>query len=812
MFPTPPNPPAPPAGGVPRAVPAHRRRRVWIVLGVAAALGLAGWGRFAAEVRALQARQATGPAWAFPSRVWSDAVVLSAGSVLPRARLEAHLALRGYRAVGARPPATGEWRGVPGGLEIGLRAGVPTGPGPAAAPERVRVILRDGRVARVQRAAADTSLPPPRLEPMLLASIADSHRVARRWVPLTRVPRALRDAVVAAEDRRFRSHLGVDLRGNLRAMATNVRAGGVRQGASTITQQLARGLWLGPERTLSRKLGEMVLAAGLERVLSKDEILEMYLNLAYFGRDAWGGFAGVGEASERLFGMPVDSLDLPRAALLAGVIPAPNLFSPLRRPEAARRRRAAVLRDMVEAGVLDSATAAQAAAAPLRLAPVPPPRERFPSVVTAVRQELAAQFPAHALEGHGLEVLTTVDAVAQATAERELALALAEQEAWAGRGPEPLQGAFVLLAPAAAEVRALVGGREPRPGDFNRATQARRQPGSAIKPVAYAAALDPRRGAPRFTPASTVPDLRRGFDTPEGRWEPRNDEGEYHASVTLTKALAKSLNLATANLVEQVGAAAVARAIERFGLGRPAAVASIGLGTHEVTPLALTAAYAVFPRGGTRREPTLVRAVVGAGGRPRRLRERRPVEVLPAVTAALVTAMLEEVVTFGIAHPLRAQYGFTRPCGGKTGTTNDYLDAWFVGLTADAVASVWVGFDTPASLRRPAARVALPVWARVMSAVTAAEPVQPLPTHPEVTRAWLDPWTGGRARPDCPSPLRVPVVVGAAPTAVCDRDHAADWEAIRAAAAADSVARAVADSTARADSLAALPHGEPLTR
>jgi penicillin-binding protein 1A len=397
-------------------------------------------------------------------------------------------------------------------------------------------------------------------------------------------------------------------------------------------------------------------------------------------------------------------------------------------------------------------------------------------------------------------VFTTCDVVWQQSAEVELARGVDEQEAWRGHGFGPLQGAFVLIDPPSGEVRALVGGRDPGRGDFNRATQALRQPGSAIKPVVYASALDPRRGGPRFTPGSTVPDLRREFTTPEGPWSPRNDEGEYHETVTLAKALCKSLNLATANLVERIGAATVARYAEKFGLGKPEAVASIGLGTHEVTPLALVDAYTVFVNGGWRREPTTVRAVVDSRGAALKRPERKPVDVIPEPTAALARGLLENVVTFGISYPLRANYGFTRPCGGKTGTTNDYHDAWFVGFTPDVAAGVWVGYDQPQSLSRPAAKVALPVWAGIMNRLLAGFPATEFPSRNDEKLVWVDPYTGLLARGDCPSPLRVPFLTGTEPATMCARDHSADWEAIHAQALADSLSRSAADSLAAPDS------------
>jgi penicillin-binding protein 1B len=786
-------------------LPTSRRITLGVGGGILAAAGLLLFALFAGRVQTLRVRHAAGPAWSFPSRVYSEGLPLTPGRPLPPDYLAAHLELRGYRA-GALPlRSPGTYAARPDGMEIFLR-GFLDAPDPAGCggPEHVRLRLSGARIARVTRLGGCAGAPPPdtahapRLEPIVISVLADEQRVLRTWVPLDRIPRVVRDAIVAAEDRRFHRHAGFDPRSNVRALVTNVQAGGVRQGGSTITQQLARGLFLGRERTLGRKLSEVFLALGLEIVLSKDQILEMYLNSVYWGQGDGGGVAGVAEAARYYYDAPVESLGLAEAALLAGLIPGPNAYSPFRNPRGALARRNAVLGDMVAAGVLDARVAAREKLRPPGVRQGPPPPERFPSFTGRVREELARRLPAGAPERWGLAVFTTLDPAWQSRAEAALAEGVLEIERSLGRRSEPLEGAFVAIESASGSMRALVGGRAPRPGDFNRATQAHRQPGSAVKPVVYAAALDPRRRGRRFSPASTVPDLRRQFSTPEGPWQPRNDEGEYHDRVTLAKALAKSLNVATTNLVEAIGPAEVVRSAERFGLGKLRPVPSVGLGTSEVTLLALTDAYATFPGGGIRHDATSLRAVLDARGRPLLAAHAPGVPVLPQQTAALMTGLLEDVVIFGVSYPLRARYGFTRPVAGKTGTTNDYNDAWFVGFTPDVVAGVWVGYDTPRSLGRPAAEIALPVWARIMTRLLEGFPPTPFPQRPDIELAWIDPWTGDLAGPQCPSKMRVPFARGTAPRTVCGRDHTADWQAVFAAQAAESVAAYAADSAAKA--------------
>ncbi len=780
-----------------------------MLLGVGVVLAILAFIPFAARVEALRDRHATGPAWAFPSRVYSDALRLTVGRAIPPVYLQRHLDLRGYVRVGGSPSRPGEYSWRSNGILIYLR-GFPDAPedGEIESPELVDLAIARARISAIRRPSTADTTRVPALEPILISMFADEHGVRRTWVSLERVPRIVQEAVIASEDRRFRHHMGLDLRSNARAILTNVKARGLREGGSTITQQLARGLFLGRERTFGRKIREAFYAVGLEILLSKEQILEMYLNSVYWGQGEGIGVAGIAEASRWYFDAPVESLKLGEAALLAGIIPAPNTYSPFRNSKVARDRRNAVLNDMVAAGVLPANAAAAAKRTPIRVRQAPPPPNRYPSFIGYAQQYLGQKLPKGASERWGLTILTTLDPVWQEDAEATLPSGVARFDPMPrfGGGTQaenPLEGAFVALDARDGAVRAMVGGRNIRPGDFNRAAQARRQPGSAFKPVVYAAALDPRRGDPRFTPASTVPDERREFTTPEGPWKPENDEADYHPQVSLAKALAKSLNLATSNLVEAISPAEVSRYAERFGLGRLKPVASIGLGSNEVTLLDLTNAYATFPNGGVRAEPHLVRAALDAEGKDILPARKRDTRVIPDQTAALMTGLLEDVVIFGVSYPLRKVYGFSRPVGGKTGTTNDYLDAWFVGFTPDVVAGVWVGHDQPEATGRPAAELAIPIWAGVMNRLLEGFPPTPFPARSDIELAWIDPWTGGLARRDCPSPLRTPFVRGTAPTAFCTRDHTHDWEVIFAARAADSLealSRAAAAESLAADS------------
>ncbi len=552
----------------------------------------------------------------------------------------------------------------------------------------------------------------------------------------------------------------------------------MKQGASTITQQLARGLFLGRERTFARKFKEAGYALLLEAFLSKDQILEMYLNSIYWGQGDTRAVAGIEEAARWYFSAPAESLQLSEAALLAGLIPAPVAYSPFRQPALALTRRNQVLADMAEVGMIDARTSARARARPLWLRRGTTRVDRFPDVMSAADLDLDRGLPVGAPRRWGLEILTTIDLVWQAEAERAVHDGLEELDPGGLRGKRaPLQGAFVALDPATGAIRAIVGGRAPRPGDFNRAMQAKRQTGSAIKPLVYAAALDPTRGPPYFTMRSRVANLPKTFRARGVRWTPSNADHSYQASLTLPEALARSANVATANLVEAMGPAQVARACDRFGLGKLKPVLSIGLGSNEVTLLSLTNAYAAIDFGGLRHRPHVVRAAVDAEGRDLVAVAPPPVQVVPPGVATLARMMLENVVATGIARPLRWAYGFERPVGGKTGTTNDNKDTWFCGITPELAAGVWCGYDRPRGLGRAAAGVAMPVWARAMKGLLAEFPIVAFADDPGLVRVFIDARSDSIARSECPWKLPAVFVAGTEPD-TCTSNHRADWDAI----------------------------------
>ncbi|HWP99276.1 MAG TPA: PBP1A family penicillin-binding protein, partial [Vicinamibacterales bacterium] len=561
-------------------------------------------------------------------------------------------------------------------------------------------------------------------------------REQRIEIPLSRVSPHLVRAVVAVEDQRFFEHRGVDVIRVLAAALVNLREGRRAQGGSTITQQLARQSFLTRDKTFRRKLKEIILAARIEREYSKEQILELYLNKVYFGDGLYGAEA----AARGFFGKPAAELDLAEAALLAGLIRSPSTYAPTVDLERAVERRNVVLRAMLETGAIDAAQYEAARAARVRLRNALQRDERFGLYFKEqVRRELVERFGWQRVYQGGLHVYTTLDADLQQAAERIVEEGLREIERRRGyphprRGetppgsPDYLQAALIALDPRTGHVRAMVGGRDFAESPFNRATQARRQPGSAFKPFVFAAALEAG-----YTPATVIDNLDDPLLTADGEWMPE-DEHSTARAMTLRTALRTSSNRAAVQLLRRIGIPRAVECAERLAMGRPPSVPSIALGTAEVSLASLTAAYAAFAAGGLVRPPVYIRRVVDAEGRT--LYDSGPPAGRRAVseaTAFLMATMLADVVNSGTAWRARRE-GFWLPAAGKTGTTNDFMDAWFVGFTPSLAAGVWLGFDRPRTIipNGYAADLAVPIWARFMKAATRGARPEWIPRPPNV--------------------------------------------------------------------------------
>jgi penicillin-binding protein 1A len=550
----------------------------------------------------------------------------------------------------------------------------------------------------------------------LLAALYKQNRV---WVPIGRIPQMVRKAFVATEDRNFYLHHGVDFGGIARAAYADYRHDRF-QGASTITQQLARALFLSNEVSLSRKVQEALLAIEIERQYTKDEILERYLNLIYFGSGAYG----IEAAAHTYFGTDVAKLTVAQAALLAGLPAAPSDYSPYVDLRRAKQRQRHVLERMAASRYITDAEAERETRAPLNLIGERPSGLQsfaFPYFTTYVTSVLEHQFGTKATYEGGLEVNTTLDPRLQRIA--------AEAVTWgvgraADEGIGAHQEALVALRPSTGEILAMVGGRGFSLKDqFNRAWQARRQPGSSFKIYVYTAAID--NGEP---PTTIVDDTPVSYPMGNGTsWSPTDDDGRFLGAITYRYALAQSRNVAAVRVAEGLGIDRVIQYAKRMGVKEPLeANLSLALGTSVVTPLDQATGFATIANQGVHIEPSGIRIVRDSLGQIV-LDNRFPqqIEVVSAGTAYIVTSMLESVINEGTGYP-NAQIG--RPAAGKTGTTSDYRDAWFVGFTPDLVAAVWLGNDDYSQMNESyGGNIPARTWARFMKAALADVPKHEFP-------------------------------------------------------------------------------------
>ena len=747
----------------------------WGILLLLVLLALIGWDWI--RLSSLASNRYSGQGWKFTTRVYADWIELREGDSVGEAMVRRALERAEYRRMRGRPANPGEFRQRGSIFEIWLR--------PFVYPDRVEhgapvlVEVRDGRIADL---SDGFTKPRPRgllrLDPELLAEFSDRDRERRSWTPLASIPRHVALAVVASEDRRFFHHWGLDLLGITRATVRNARARAVVEGGSTISQQLVKNLFLSHERSVLRKLHEAVLALLVEIRYSKEQILEFYLNQIYLGQRGSWSLCGVEEAALYYFNKHVNELSLGEGALLAGVIPAPNRFSPYRDPEVALARRDEVLQDMVDCGFISKGDSDRARATPLRFAPNPAPTTRAPYFVDYVRETLAKDIPESQLLTRGLLVFTTLDSRAQEAAEHAVRDGAREAD-WrspsGGAEQNPAQAALVAMEPSTGAVRAMVGGRDYRESPFNRAVDSRRQPGSAFKPFVYIAALNtPFEGRkPPLTAATVLPDEPDSFPTPYGPWAPRNYEDTYAGHVTVARALARSLNVATVHLALDVGLPKVVEMARELGIeGQLRPVPSLALGTSEVTPLEMTTAYAAIANRGLLVKPVAVRSVIDREGdllwTPRRNARR----ALRPETAYMAALLMEGPVLFGTANSVRSEYGFLAPAAGKTGTTDDENDAWFVGFTPRLCAGVWVGCDRDRRLGLTGTQAAVPIWARFMTQALAGSPATDFEPPPGLVEVWIDGDTGYRAGADCPHVMREAFVPRTEPREVCPVFHA----------------------------------------
>ena len=746
------------------------RWRTWLFRGALLALGLAvGVGvplfyvldkRVRAEFEAL--------VWQVPTRVYARPLALSPGTRLDADTLLLELSAAGYREDAGDLPGT--WAREGKRFNIGTRAFTDLdGPVPA---RRITVVVEGGRVAAVTDRRSGKPIEDARLDPARIATIYGDVKEERRLVQLRDVPSLLVTGLQAVEDRNFKHHHGIDPWGILRAAWVNAREGEIEQGASTLTQQLVRNLFLSREVAWTRKIKEASYSVIIEARYDKERILEAYFNEVYLGQHGSQSIHGIAAGAEFWFGRDLSTLRTQDMALLVGMIQGPSLYDPRRKPDAAKKRRDLVLAVWRDVGLVSAAEAEKAMAAPLGVSARPGvASNRNPAFMDLVRRQLARDYPADALRGAGLVVVTTLSPSAQLRAERAVSDTLDKVQKKDGPA---LQAGLVLTDTGSGEVLAMVGNRDTDQPGFNRALEAQRPVGSLLKPLVYLLAL---AQPDRWSLATPVEDTPVDLVLPNGkRWNPENSDGVSHGRVSLADALKHSYNQATVRVGMDVGPDRLAELLKVLAGLRAQPNPSLILGSVDLSPFAMAQVYQFLASGGEIQPLRAVRGVLDEKGQAvsRYDFKAAPAQEGDAIAARLVTLALQDTVTGGTARQLVADgLGHLRPAG-KTGTSNDSRDSWFAGYTGSHLAVVWVGNDRNEPTGLYGSTGAMRVW----SSLFAGLPSAPLDVGMQgLDWGWVDGEVFATTEEDCDGARRYAFVAGYLPPehVSCRRDSWLDW-------------------------------------
>ena len=705
---------------------------------------------------------------ALPSRTYSAPFEIDVREGIEASELLDRLTTLGYRQVDGEPSQPGEYRRRKDIWTVYLRSA--TIGSDQREAFRLELRVRRNRISRATDLSSRKPLRTFALEPEPLFTYYAEHMEDRRWTPLERVPGDLVAALEVVEDRRFRRHFGLDVVGIGRAMFVNAGQGRVVQGGSTITQQLVKNLYGVRRRTMRNKLREAVAAVALELHYDKDAILEAYLNEVYLGQRGPVAISGIGDASHFFFGMPVEQLDLARSALLVGMIRNPGGYNPRAHPDRALDRRNLVLESMRGQDRIDEDRMQATLLEPLHVVVLVPTNQRLPWAAAYLAEATTARSEEVPLSQAGYSLHTTFDPAIQHAASEALRRGLERIERRLGRDSqgEPLEGAVVVLRPSDGAILGLIGGRDYARSQFNRATRARRPAGSALKPFVYLAALERAQQDAdfAFTLATLLDDSPIHLDSGGKTWSPANYDGQFRGPVSARQALEQSLNVPAVRAATHVGLDRIVELLRRVGIEQDLQpLPSLALGAADVTPLELAAVFATLANGGSRVQPHGLVGLQDREGNPRRLPTAEPQPVVDASLTYLMTNALRGVVERGTARSA-ADWGFRGLAAGKTGSSDDLRDAWFVGYTPDVLVAVWVGYDDNRRIGLPGASAALPIWVGVMQAI-GAETWRGFPRPRGIGERWVDPLSGQLAHYRCPDAVRELFVSGTEPDEPC---------------------------------------------
>ncbi len=703
------------------------------------------------------------------TEIYARPVLLYPGRQMAPAELIGRLRRLGYtEASGTRDTTGSTYEVVKDRISIHNDASAPHNAG-----DSVEVLCSTSAIRSIRSLRNRAVVERFALKPEMLSTTINKNREKRRYVAFRDLPKIVVDAIVASEDRRFFSHGGVDPIRIIKALFVDMRQGDKVQGASTLTQQFVKNYFLTPEKTWKRKITDAYMSILLEQRLSKQEIFELYCNDVYLGQRGSFSIVGVGEGAEAFFHKNVRELTAGEAAMMAGIITAPNRFNPIRYPDRATNRRNLVLDAMAEEGMITPRERDEAKQKPLDVKPSTILNySDAPYFVDYVQDLLVDRYGDGALVGARYKVYSTLDPELQQRAFESVREGIQDMDAYFAKGkraiaPGTVQASLIAVDPRSGEILAMIGGRNYGATQFNRITQAKRQPGSIFKPFVYATALESGyHSSTPLTVVSTVLDEPTQFAFEDLAYEPRNFKDEYFGQVTMRQAITKSLNVATIKFAEKVGYAKVTEIAHRLGLNeliKP--YPAMAIGAFEVTPLEMVRAYTAFANGGLLAELTPISEIRDAGQRRVFLSEPKPTQVLSPEISFLVTSLLRSVIDHGTGAGVRSR-GFTLPAAGKTGTSRD---GWFAGYTPDLLCIVWVGFDDNRELNLSGSQSALPIWTSFMKKATAIVPLRggefPVPEGlPEVE---IDPTTGLRATERCIERQTEYFIRGTEPTLFC---------------------------------------------
>lgn len=744
---------------------------LFLVLLVAASVR--GW-QFYCKLEDAVVTRFTDHRWAVPSKIYARPLLLYPGLDIEQTALRDRLERLDYHRVAHRVRTRGEYWQDPqtGHLQIFLRESEL--PGRQRDAQRVGLLLAENRIARLFDLDDLTELQAVETEPEIITRLYAQTVEERRVVKLYDVSSLLVKALLAAEDQRFFDHHGIDFRRIVGASWANISAGRTVQGGSTLTQQMIKNFFLTQDRTFRRKLTEVCIALITEYHYSKVQILEHYLNEIYLGQRGAKSIFGVWEAARFYFGKAPRDLSIGEAAILAGMIKAPNRYAPNRHPRRAFQRRNYILQRMADLGAITPEQARVAKREEIGQRQLPPEQNKAPYFADYIRKELETSYPAGMLTKAGLNIFTMLDLGLQQLGREAIRNGLTELEK---RRPdlkreapgEQLQACLIAIQPQTGHVLAMVGGRDYRLSQFNRATQAHRQPGSVFKPVVFLAAIEKERTQKDgwYLPTRLVNDAPFTWFYEDKEWSPRNYKNRYHGLVSLRTALGRSMNAATARVAQEVGLEHTRDIAFRLGFNSPLpAYPSLALGAVEVTPLEVGIAYSTLANQGIFISPTLIKWITSRTGAMIEERGLTAERRIDPDAAYLLTHLLTGAIKDGTGAGV-VRRGFVRPAAGKTGTTNDYGDAWFVGYTPELLTVVWVGFDRHEPLDLTGAEAALPIWTAFMKRATVGTAPTAFTPPPGVALVAIERENGLRATPNCPDVVEEAFLKGQEPLVAC---------------------------------------------